>query len=54
MYTYRLFLRIEGATVTLDIQATSREAAIEVAANVWDMYDNSPNPAHEVRQGRPA
>ena len=54
MYTYRLSLRIEGAPVTLDIQAPSREAAIEVAANVWDMYDNSPNPAHDVLQGRPA
>ena len=54
MDTYRLVLRINGAPVTLDIQAPSREAAIEVATNVWDMYDNSPNPAHEVLQGRPA
>ena len=54
MYTYHLFLRIGGAPVTLVVQAPSREATIEVAANVWDMYDNSPNPAHEVRQGRPA
>ena len=54
MYTYRLFLRIDGAPVTIDIQAPSREATVEVAANVWDMYNNSPNPAHEVRQGRPA
>ena len=53
MYPYRLVLRINGAPVTLDIQAPSREAAIEVATNVWDMYDNSPNPAHEVLQGRP-
>ena len=53
MFTYRLFLRINGAPVTLDIQAPSREATIDVAANIWDMYDNSPNPEHEVRQGRP-
>ena len=49
MYAYRLTLRINGVPVTLDIQSTSRDAAVEVANNVWDMYDNSPNPAHEVR-----
>ena len=53
MYTYRLFLLIGGEPVTLDIQAPSREATIEVAANIWDMYDNSPNPAHEVSRHRP-
>ena len=54
MYAYRLTLRIGGVPVTLDIQSTSRDAAVEVATNVWDMYDNSPNPAHEVLQGRPS
>ena len=54
MYTYNLFLRIGGEPVTIDIQAPSREATITVAANIWDMYDNSPNPAHDVGQARPA
>ena len=54
MYTYSLFLRINDVPVTMDIKAPSREETLVVATNVWDMYDNSPNPAHEVRQARPA
>lgn len=49
---YTLYLLINGERVAVTIEA-SIPTALEVAQHIFDMYDNSPNPAHEVAQQRP-